>query len=710
MKIKHLIIGYDLCDDYSTISCYNEKKKEPESICMAGNKISHQIPSALFKDRMTGEWSFGEAALQNTNEKEGWLFENFVSEYEVTPFLCVYGEQYEKRELIEKFVALSLTSLNNYYPVNKVDVITFTIPELGQTLVTDLKALNKLPCFEESQISVQSHIASYEYYALSQNKDLWRHDVGLFEYDSKGLIYYHLTISRRHLPIIVEASSFPLSAYLNYEDYKYCSGPELDRRFLEVVKEVMNQKIVSTVYLCGEGFEEDWMNLSLKTLCTNRRVFKGQNLYAKGACYSSLLEKQEKKQNGFMILNDDIVSKWVYLCGSRGREKVTYELVKAGDYWYNINQGLDFILDQADTVNLYIRDVKTGNEIGIPLKLESLPVREPKTTRIQFSLSFESSKVLNIVMKDAGFGSLFRATDKVWKIRLNIDEYEGQKTEEEIGRLLIGKSLPEKVPYYFAISGVKVYTIEELCYYIYNNIYAITEDVFDEELFYWLEKCVLEEKLSKSLRNMKKTEPSLKELVRYLLTYVEYYSEEECYQLMLIIDEIQLQDPIESRKVEADNYIKYARYPEAINVYTSIIYQMEHHEDINITRIFKGNVYHNLGVAYIQMMNYEAAKEAFKKAYLMNQNKESLKSHLWALKLLNDETGFFDITTEYHLSENFIKTALDEYTRMIEASKPDSQWHDHAMKRFSGVYGDAYLQEARAYIDELKLWYKGDER
>jgi len=710
MKVENLIIGYDLCNDYSRISCYNEKKKEPESICTVGDKISHRIPAVLFKDRLTQEWSFGEEALQNVKEKDGWLFENFVAGYEEVPLLSVYGEQYEKRELIETFVTLSLALLNHYYPSNRIETIIFTTPELSPKLIVDLKALKNLPQFEESQIDVQSHIASYEYYALSQNKDLWRHDVGLFEYDAKGLTYYHLSISRRHHPIIVEASAFPLSAYLNYEDYQNCSGPELDKRFLEIVKEVMSQKIISTVYLCGEGFETDWMNLSLKTLCMNRRVFKGQNLYAKGACYSGLLESQETKNDEFVILNDDIVSKWVYIRGSHGKEKMRYELVKAGDYWYNINQNVEFVLDQTETINLYVRDIRTNKEIGIPLKLEALPEREPKTTRIAFNLSFENSKICNIVMQDAGFGSLFKATDRTWKKHLNIDEYEGQKAEEEIGRLIICKYLPEKIPYYFNISGVKVYTVEELCYYIYNNIYAVHEEIFDEELFYWLEKSVLEEKLARGLRNLKKANPSLKEQVRYLLTYVDYYSEEECYQLMLAIDEMELQDPIESRKVEADNYIKYARYAEAISVYSNVIYQMEHYEDLNITKKFKGDVYHNLGVAYMRLLNGDAAKEAFKKAYFLNQNKESLKSYLWALKLLNDESRFFDITEEYHLTEAFINTVLDEYNRILAASKTNNQHYDNVKKRFSNIYDDTFDQEARAYIDELKLWYKGEEQ
>ena len=38
-KKNGLIVGIDLRDDFSQISCFNEKTKEPDSICYIGDKM-----------------------------------------------------------------------------------------------------------------------------------------------------------------------------------------------------------------------------------------------------------------------------------------------------------------------------------------------------------------------------------------------------------------------------------------------------------------------------------------------------------------------------------------------------------------------------------------------------------------------------------------------------------------------------------------------
>ena len=41
-------------------------------------------------------------------------------------------------------------------------------------------------------------------------------------------------------------------------------------------------------------------------------------------------------------------------------------------------------------------------------------------------------------------------------------------------------------PLYIMQSGIRLYTEEELCYYIYNNIYILTNDFINDELITFL--------------------------------------------------------------------------------------------------------------------------------------------------------------------------------------------------------------------------------
>lgn len=72
---------------------------------------------------------------------------------------------------------------------------------------------------------MQTHMASYEYYAMSsQAQDVWQHDVGLFEYSQRGLYYYHLSVNKNHRPAVAKAEAIPLNMYMSGKDFKQLSA------------------------------------------------------------------------------------------------------------------------------------------------------------------------------------------------------------------------------------------------------------------------------------------------------------------------------------------------------------------------------------------------------------------------------------------------------------------------------------------------------
>ena len=705
--VTKLWTGYDLGNAYSQISCYNERRKETDSICLPGKKNAYEIPTCLSYNIKDGSWRYGEDAL--TDAGEDWIFlKDFLTDYENTPDLTAGGQTFEKKELLFEFISRSLELILRYYPHGRVEWLTFTARSFSKKLIFDLLELGGRLGISPGCLKIQGHVASYEAYALCQPKELWSHDVGLFEYDENGLSYCHLSISRRHSPVVVTPSVLDLSAYLSGEDYQKLSAPELDRRFLDVIKEVLGKRNISTVYLVGKGFEGDWMNISLKTMCSNRKGFIGQNLFSKGACYNSMMEATGTKNQTFIGLCDEMVPVTVYLAVSRGKESFHVDLVKAGSDWYNVRESVEFILDGTDTVVFHVQEFASSKERLIPLKLENLPQRPNRTTRIRLHLEFEDANICQVVMEDQGFGALYPATDKTWKMRLNVVEYEDAKNFKPTGRLILNRDVAEAVPFYFNVSGMKVYSVEELCYYIYENIYAVNLDTFSEDFFYWLEKKMNEPVLAKGMKNLIKAGGSLKEVVRYLMNFVDYYPQDELKALLGVIDEISRQNPTESKKLTADNYMRYCRYMEAVRSYCDVIYDMEHDASDDVTRDFKGNTWHNLGVCYTRLMNFKSAQDAFKKAWRLNKNEESLKSFLWVSKLLGDETSFFDAVENSSMDEEEIQGVVDEFDRVEAESKTDK---NEKMKAVHDIFedktGEGYRERRDAYLSGLKQWYRG---
>ena len=69
MERQRLMVGYDLCADYSQISYYNTEKEEPDSVNFDGQ---NEIPTVLCRLFSNGEWLAGQQALKAAQATVFW--------------------------------------------------------------------------------------------------------------------------------------------------------------------------------------------------------------------------------------------------------------------------------------------------------------------------------------------------------------------------------------------------------------------------------------------------------------------------------------------------------------------------------------------------------------------------------------------------------------------------------------------------------------
>ena len=50
---------------------------------------------------------------------------------------------------------------------------------------------------------------------------------------------------------------------------------------------LMNRRQAVSLFITGRGFDGDFAMEQIQSISTNRRLFKGQNLYTQGACYAA---------------------------------------------------------------------------------------------------------------------------------------------------------------------------------------------------------------------------------------------------------------------------------------------------------------------------------------------------------------------------------------------------------------------------------------
>ena len=266
-------------------------------------------------------------------------------------------------------------------------------------------------------------------------------------------------------------------------------------------------------------------------------------------------------------------------------------------------------------------------------------------------ISFDDFSHCHIRMEDMGFGEFFPATGKTMEMVFDIyDEELDEREIHEPGRILFDSDIVNTVPYYFGLSGIRVYSLNQLCYYVNNHIYTISLETFTDEFIYWIDRSLGKKTLALKLREGMRSGRSLKDMIWILMSYADYYTKEEVQELQEIIEKQETQNPIEIRKTEADNYLRYGRYVDALLTYKKVDCMMAGEDDV-ITDVFRSQVYHNMGIAFARLGNGEAAVRCFQQAYKLDPSEAVTESLLLILKIWGRDEDIAKLKEKVHISE-----------------------------------------------------------
>ncbi len=413
-ETKNLLVGFDLCDDYSQISSFHSNMPEPESVCISPDKSKYLIPTAVCIKQLTGEWLIGEEAIRCRDREAGTYITNLLSLYEQDATITVYGTEYSGAFLLEKFFRKTLSLLRQRFLNNSILQMVLTMKTANEEMETKLYELLDHLGLQKDRVFIMNHTMSFMYYTVSQKKELWGNDVALFDFDKEGLIFYQLTFGRRKQPYAVIAEQIDLSKEISYGMLSEKPIERLKFSFENLANETLYKKIISSLFVTGRGFEGDWSDDVLRSLCMGRRVFKGQNLYTKGACYAAKAIAQGMEEE-FVFLPEDKCINTIALQVYQDTQTQKLTLAKIGESWEKINAKCVVILDDCMNLEFLVTDAIKRESIREILTLDGLRLRNDKTTRLEITLSFMERKVAVIKIKDIGFGEFYPTNYRIWE-------------------------------------------------------------------------------------------------------------------------------------------------------------------------------------------------------------------------------------------------------------------------------------------------------
>lgn len=402
------IIGYEINEKTCQISFYNEEMAEPET--MEVDADNYQIPLVIGKLRDT--WAYGKEAKRLASLKEGFTVNRLLDKSLAGEKIEFGEESYEAVWLLAKFIELSLQS----FP--RINGIVFSVPELTEELAQMLRGIAVRMNIDKRHIFIQDYKESFCNYLFYQPKELWQYEAALFCCDRNEIKAYML---RRLKPglgggktIFVTVDEVA-SAHIKelaavYPVLNADKAKDADMRFCRFIEGVFDKRIVSSVFLTGEGFENNWYPTSLRVLCNGRRAFIGNNLYSKGACYTAYRKMFMHIEDPVYLSEDKLTDQITVNMRVNGQE-MWYPIVSWGSHWYESNNQWEVLLEDTEDIELHIESLVQGTLKTEVIPLGRLPKRGEYSMRLQIETLFLDEKTCKITVRDVGFGEFFPPTD-----------------------------------------------------------------------------------------------------------------------------------------------------------------------------------------------------------------------------------------------------------------------------------------------------------
>lgn len=408
-----LILGIDICDDYSQISAINAETNIPELASKTPEDIF--LSTVICKKREEDEWLIGQEGFKMALAGGGTMVDRLVKLVTKKGTATLDGTKFTSTQLMRKFVGSIIAMACEKYNQDKIDSLIFTVHVLSPVLSDTLTKAAESCGVQRGRIHVYTHTEAAIYYIYSQDPDIVSNIVSVFDLRDDGLYYYEMKALRGRKPVIIEAISEKLSEGFSLGLLTSDSGKKLgDTIMTSCAERMLGGKNISAVCLMGKGFAQvDWCNSFIRYICNKRRVFQVSSLFADGAAIAARDLIYPDTATPYLLSCEGRISSTVsmYTIFKGRREQII--LAQAGMNWYEAKTVVEFILDDVTNIELSVTPAASTRVEKINIDVSDLPKRPNKTTRVEMSVSFTSETRMTVRIKDKGFGELFPASDMV---------------------------------------------------------------------------------------------------------------------------------------------------------------------------------------------------------------------------------------------------------------------------------------------------------
>lgn len=220
-----------------------------------------------------------------------------------------------------------------------------------------------------------------------------------------------------------------------------------------------------------------------------------------------------------------------------------------------------------------------------------------------------------------------------------------------MGKVIVCSGKLADNPYIIKEVGKKLYSIEEICYYVGTNVYSIDLSFFSPELIKFIKDELKLPVVASKLKSLVSGNYLLNDVITALFCSCDLYSKEEILKIIGLVKSL-AEMPAWERKA----YIGYKKLSEG-KYLLALKYFRGTLKEESLAANDYGVVLRAMGICLIHVSSFKEAADCFYKAYKYTQDNKVLILALLALKLGNPDKEFNERANELTKDESIISEA-----------------------------------------------------
>lgn len=266
-----------------------------------------------------------------------------------------------------------------------------------------------------------------------------------------------------------------------------------------------------------------------------------------------------------------------------------------------------------------------------------------------------------------------------------------------MGNVIICKYMTAKSPYVIEKENLKIYSTEELCFYLTHHIYDIDNTIINGKLANWLQDEIGAVRTAGVLNQQIAGRTPIIKMLEMLLLEFDYLSKDDIHKI--VYKQALPITPAQEAENLGNLFLQQGKFEKAVKAFRkNLRYRKQERED----DIGEAVIYEKIGIAYARLFLYNEAAESFALSYMKNPVSRTMELYKATVELGAEEVsrmteaGLDNVRMFYNNKNSLEQKIIDNTYKEIVAKVNDI----HELKANDKEL--EYHQGLEALINEIK--------